>query len=85
MTKLTNNNGLKKGDIVTYTEIRPISHGAGTPDHYFEDVAFTHKFVVTRVNPKTVTCQYIEGAYKGSGFKWIKTDKLGEKKNYFLI
>lgn len=85
MTKLIGNVGLKKGDVITYTEIDQISHGAGTPNQYFEDVEFTHKFEITRVNPKTYTCKYTEGAYKGSGFGWIKTDNLIGKNDYYLI
>ncbi|OQB14300.1 MAG: hypothetical protein BWY15_01155 [Firmicutes bacterium ADurb.Bin193] len=85
MGKLTSNMGLKKGDIIAYTEISKISHGAGTKEQYFEDVEFNHKFEITRVNPKTYTCKYIEGAYKGSGFGWVKTDNLNSNKDYFLI
>lgn len=84
MQKLSSNIGLKKGDVIAYTEISKISHGAGTKDQYFEDVEFKRKFEITRVNPKTYTCKYIEGAYKGSGFKWIKTDILNSNKEYFL-
>jgi hypothetical protein len=38
MTKLLNNMGLKRGDVISYTEVSKISHGAGTPNQYFEDV-----------------------------------------------
>lgn len=66
-------------------EVCPISQGAGTRNQQFIDTTFEHKFEITRVNPKTYTCKYIEGAYKGSGFGWIKADNIAGKKEYYLI
>jgi len=83
MKELTGNIGLKKGDIITMIEVCPISQGAGTPNLKFIDTTFEHKFLIKRINAKTYTCLYIEGAYKGSGFGWIKTDKLGSKEKYY--
>lgn len=45
MKLLTSNAGLKKGDTIAYAEKSIISHGAGTPGHYFEDVTFNHALV----------------------------------------
>ena len=72
MKKLTEVNGLKKGDVVLMKEVRPISK-------YGElvDVEFEHKFEIVRDNKKTYSCIYIEGAFKGIGFKWIKGSQLG--------
>jgi hypothetical protein len=84
MKRLLSNLALNKGDVITSVEVSKISHGAGTPNQYFEDVTFRHKFEILRVNPKTYTCKYTEGAYAGTGFKWIKTPRIESAKKYYI-
>lgn len=83
MTKLTKVEGFKKGDIITMIETRPMWN---KETESFEDVTFTHKFEIIRNNPKTYGCKYIEGAYKNSGFNWIKGHDLTKntKQEYFI-
>ena len=83
MKKLAKVENLKKGDIITLVEVSPIwdpENGA------CEDTTFTHKFKITRENKKTYSCEYVEGAFKGMGFKWIKGYDLTTAKNkeYFI-
>ena len=83
MKELTIVENLRKGDIVTMVEVKPLWNaeiGA------CEDVKFVHKFEIVRNNPKTYGCKYIEGAHKNSGFNWIKGSDLMQntKKKYFI-
>lgn len=83
MKELTIVENLCKGDIVTMVEVSPVWNaeiGA------CEDVTFVHKFEIVKNNPKTYGCKYIEGAYKNSGFNWVKGYDLTKntKKKYFI-
>ena len=83
MKELTIVENLRKGDIVTMVEVKPLWNaeiGA------CEDVKFVHKFEIVRNNPKTYGCKYIEGAHKNSGFNWINGGDLTQnaKKKYFI-
>ena len=83
MKELTTVGNLCKGDIITMVEVKPAYNaeiGA------CEDVKFVHKFEIVRNNIKTYGCKYIEGAYKNSGFNWIKGYDLTQntKKKYFI-
>ena len=83
MKELATVENLRKGDIVTMVEVKPLWNaeiGA------CEDVKFVHKFEIVRNNPKTYGCKYIEGAHKNSGFNWIKGSDLTQstKKKYFI-
>lgn len=83
MKELTIVENLCKGDIVTMVEARPFWNAEiGT----YEDVTFINKFEIVRNNPKTYGCKYIEGAYKNSGFNWVKGYDLTRnmKKKYFI-
>jgi hypothetical protein len=82
MTKITNNHGLKKGDVVTVKEIAPIYN---RETESLVETEFVHRFVIDRVNAKTYTCTYIEGAYKNSGFKWIKNDSIENSKKEYMM
>ena len=83
MKKLTKVENLKKGDIITMIEVHPVWK---SETDTFEDVTFHHKFEIIRNNPKTYGCRYIEGAYKNSGFNWIKGHYLTQntKQEYFI-
>lgn len=78
MKKLNKVEGFKKGDIITVIEKRLMWDGKAE--------TFTHKFEIIRNNPKTYGCKYIEGAYKNSGFNWIKGHDLTKNamKEYFI-
>lgn len=83
MEKLTKVENLNKGDIITMIEKSPMYD---VETDTFETVTFTHKFEIIRNNPKTYGCKYIEGAYKNSGFNWIKGYDLTNNANreYFI-
>lgn len=69
MTKIEKVEGFKKGDVITVVQQHTMW---GT---------FIHKFEIVRNNKKTYGCKYIEGAFKGSGFNWIKDYDLTQIKN----
>ena len=82
MKKLTTVENLKKGYIITMIETHPVWN---SETETFENVTSTHKFEIIRNNSKTYGCKYIEGAYKNSGFNWIKGhDLTGGNKEYYL-
>lgn len=82
MKKLITVENLNKGDIITMIETKPMWN---SETETFEDVTFTHKFEIIRNNPKTYGCKYIEGAFKNSGFNWIKGyDLTKDSKEYYL-
>ena len=78
MTQIFTVDGLNKGDIVTFKELSPF-YDCATDS--FENVEYNHKFKITRNNKKTYSCEYIEGAFKGIGFKWIKGYDLASLSN----
>ena len=83
MRKLTKVENFNKGDIITVIEKSPMWN---SETDTFEEVTFVHKFEIIRNNPKTYGCKYIEGAYKNSGFNWIKGYDLttNPKREYFI-
>ena len=83
MMKLTKVENFHEGDIITMIERQPM-YDIKTDS--FKTVTFTHKFEIMRNNPKTYSCRYIEGAYKYSGFNWIKGYDLtkSENREYFI-
>ena len=83
MKQLTKVENLEKGDIVTMFETSPVWN---IEKDTFENVTFIHKFEIIRNNHRTDGCKYIEGAYKNSGFNWIKGYDLtaNSKRTYFI-
>lgn len=83
MKKLTKVENLKKGDIITMIEVKTYWNPKTEAP---EQTTFHHKFEIVRNNPKTYGCKYIEGAYKNSGFNWIKGHDLTKniKQEYFI-
>ena len=94
MKELTSTIGLKKGDKIKQVEDAIICNNVSfvngemvidhnkEPEHY-ESVNI---FVVKRVNAKTYSCEYIEGAYKNMVFKLYKNHELtNSKKKYYLL
>lgn len=82
MKKLTVVENLSRGDIITMIETRPVWN---SETETFEDVTSIHKFEIIRNNPKTYGCKYIEGAFKNTGFNWIKGyDLTKSNKEYYL-
>ena len=78
MKRMTNNHNLSKGDVITVYD----NHTMYDSVKGFYKTLFVSKFEITRVNPKTYTCQYVDGFNKG-GFGWIKTDEIKNTPDYY--
>lgn len=69
MKRIKNVEGFNKGDVITVVEQHTVWG------------KFVHKFEIVRNNKKTYGCKYIEGAFKGSGFNWVKGCNLMQIRN----